>query len=173
MLHPLVFQNEDLNEAYGLGNKMIETNIWSGLWKASWEGVSLNFHGWGSIPFQIPGIKAIDNPSFRYLHYLALFIRASFKEEIRSMSGLVETLSDVLISALCHFPHIRFSLYTQDSPFLSLANLQESLMARGTRCLGSDTSCQAWLLCSVTQLRLVCISSSKRNSDALYHNLYN
>lgn len=152
---------------------MIETNVWSGLWKASWERVSLNSHGCRSIPFQIPGARAMNNLTFRYLASLALYIRASFKEEIESMPRMVETLSDMLINALFHFPDIRFSLQAQDSPLLSLDNLQESLMAGGTRCLGSDTTCRAWLLCSVTAVRLVCFSSSKRNSDTLHHNLYN
>lgn len=62
---------------------------------------------------------------------------------MESVPGLVGTLSDMLISALFHFPDIRFSVQAQDSPLLSLANLQEILMAGGTRCLGSDTTCQA------------------------------
>lgn len=85
----------------------------------------------------------MNNISYRYLANLALFIRASFEEEIESMPRLVETLLAMLISALFHSPDIRFSLQAQDSPLPSLANLQESLMARRTRCLGSDTTCQA------------------------------
>ena len=71
----------------------------------------------------------------------ALFIKVSSEEEIGSIPGLVETLSDMLISAPFLFPRIKFSLQAPDSLLLSLALRQESLTAGGTRCLGSDTTC--------------------------------
>ena len=133
----------------------------------------------GSIPTsgRSPGGGNRNPPQYSCLDYPldsgALFIKVRFEEEIGSIAGRVETLSYTFISALFHFPHIKFSLQTPDSLLFSLAHRQESLIAGGTRCLGSDTTCWAWLLCSVTAVKLVYISSSTRNSDALHYNLYN
>ena len=84
-----------------------------------------------------------DSPSLRHLANLALFIRASSEEETESIPGSMHTLSDMVISALLHLPHVRFRLRAPDSLLLSLAHSQESLMAGGTRCLGPDTTGQA------------------------------
>ena len=152
---------------------MIETNVCSVLWKASWEGVSLNSRGCGSVPFQIPGARSMNTLTFRYLANLALFIRASFKEEIESMPVMVETLSDMLISALFHFPDIRFQSAAPRFPTPFSGQSPGKPNSWRDKVFGFWYHLPARLLCSVTAVRLVCFSSSKRNSDTLHHNLYN
>lgn len=130
-LCPLVSQNEEI---FKWGTRFCwESNDWDNHLEWAFKGMperGVLKPSWiRSVPFQKPGVKVIDNPSFKHLAKLALVLRANNHRQICS---LVSSFIFPTISSVCK-PH--------NTLVYILAHCQENLMTEETRCLRFHTTC--------------------------------